>query len=49
MYGGVPDGCEYFDHDNDGDVDLDDFGEFEKCATGPEIPWSPELTPDCNP
>lgn len=30
-------------------VDLDDLAEFEKCATGPMIPWSQALTPSCVP
>ncbi|UCC30094.1 MAG: DUF362 domain-containing protein [Phycisphaerales bacterium] len=32
------------DLDNDGDVDIDDFGEVVLCLTGPEAP----ATPECN-
>lgn len=33
-------GC--FDYDNDGDVDLDDFGVFQRCFSGPTILADPE-------
>jgi len=39
--GGVPAGCECFDRDSngagDGDIDQDDWGAFEDCASGPAI------------
>jgi len=46
--GGVPAGCECCNQDGDDDVDGDDFQLFHDCWTGPQVPWSPALTPACN-
>lgn len=35
----VAPGCECFDRDRNGGVNLLDFAKFEQCATGPGIPW----------
>lgn len=32
------------DEDRDGDVDADDYGEFEACASGPAVPYDPAAT-----
>ncbi|HOW73663.1 MAG TPA: hypothetical protein PKY77_23940 [Phycisphaerae bacterium] len=29
------------DFDGDGDVDMDDFGRFQACVTGPAMPYTP--------
>ena len=51
-------GCSCFDHgddnqdgvpDEDTDTDAFDYAAFENCATGPGIPWSQQMTPNCNP
>lgn len=41
--------CKCFNRDGDTDIDLDDIGEFADCATGPAVPWSAALAPDCEP
>jgi hypothetical protein len=48
-YGGVASGCECFNRDSDNDVDADDMADFDACWTGPNVPWSQALTPDCVP
>jgi len=42
--GGVPDGCECFNHNtvaDEPDIDEDDWGAFEDCASGPDVPADP--------
>ena len=34
------------DFDEDGDVDADDLGIFEACATGPAVPYNPASLPE---
>ncbi len=41
--------CACFDRDEDEAIGIADFEEFEACWTGPAVPWSPLLTPGCNP
>ena len=36
-----------FDHDGDGDVDLDDFGGFFACVAGPGVGASPSCAALC--
>ena len=47
--GGVPAGCECFDRNGDNDVDIEDLAAFKACWTGPNVPWSQDLTPNCPP
>jgi len=37
------------DFDADGDVDADDLGIFESCATGPAVPYNPAALPESAP
>jgi hypothetical protein len=39
--GGVPAGCECFDHDNDDDIDNIDFNAFAACTSGSTVPADP--------
>jgi hypothetical protein len=41
--------CRCFDRDGDDAVDSEDLSAFIKCVTGPAIPWTQSLTPDCRP
>lgn len=41
--------CECLDFDGKSAVEASDLTEWEKCATGPGITWSPALTPNCQP
>lgn len=41
--------CACLDRVKDGKIDSEDLVAFEKCATGPNIPWSQALTPNCSP
>ena len=34
-------GCLCFDHDNDGDIDHNDFLRFHLCASGTDVPANP--------
>ena len=51
----LPGGCDVFadsqglippDLDADGDVDLSDFGLFQRCMTGPDVEPDPTCTED---
>jgi len=51
-FGSIPSSPEYcrcFDRDGNEQVDGTDLDAFEKCATGPAVPWSGGSTPDCIP
>jgi hypothetical protein len=37
-------GCATRDLDGDGDIDLDDFGIFQRCFTGQDIPGNPDCS-----
>jgi hypothetical protein len=41
--------CACFDRNGDELVDMADVDEFQKCVTGPVLPWSQALAPDCRP
>jgi hypothetical protein len=40
-------GCRCFNRDGNTVIDGMDFAEFDKCLTGPEVPWDQLLTPNC--
>lgn len=43
-----PDYCTCFDRTSPVNViDVTDFNEFKKCVSGPNVPWSPAVAPDC--
>ena len=41
--------CECFDRDDNGVMNDDDLQAFTRCVTGPAIPWTQSLKPDCRP
>ena len=43
--GEIATGCECFDTESDGDIDLTDVDKFALCATGADVPWT--STPEC--
>ena len=49
--GGVPTGCECFNRASSTPegIDADDFAEFAKCWTGPNVLYSVALPSGCNP
>lgn len=47
--GAVPTGCGCYDRNGDSKVDALDLTSFSNCFTGPNVPWSSSVTPNCVP
>ncbi len=56
--GGVPAGCECLNRnsknagggdDAQSDIDIRDLADFDQCWSGPNVPWSEVVAPNCNP
>ena len=46
---GIPTGCDCFNRVADNVIDGPDLNAFLNCFTGPNVPWSQAVTPNCTP